>query len=200
MPPRHRSSVGGFQGWRRTRPTRGPRSNDLCTVSEHASVRSAGPSDGSFGSQSPNMVLGGFGLVVHERRTSRRPWAFIVEGASVACRDAHNQWGRLSGPTVAGRGRVSSANAALPDSSWTSVGKSPRTAEPVCQHLAGCPVTHRTVLRHPWPTWKIDQPDTQRQGCGRSRTERALYLLCLPTAPWSRRTERSRTTLREHLC
>jgi hypothetical protein len=38
------------------------------------------------------MVLEGFGLVVHGRRTSRRPWAFIVGLASVACRHPHNQW------------------------------------------------------------------------------------------------------------
>ena len=49
-------------------------------------------SDGSSGSQIPIAVLSGWGRMVHEHRTSRRPQAFVVGESSVPSTLCHGQW------------------------------------------------------------------------------------------------------------
>ena len=88
----HRNFAAECRGSPRRQPTGAPRSDDWCRESEHVAARCADPSGGSSGSQSPNVVLGGIGLVVHGRWTSRRPWAFVVGARTLPMPHPNEQW------------------------------------------------------------------------------------------------------------
>jgi hypothetical protein len=75
------------------RPIAAQRSSGLCMGWEHVDVRRVLPSVDSFGSQSPNVFLWRIGQIGHERRTSRRPWAFVGEDAERIRAETNDQWG-----------------------------------------------------------------------------------------------------------
>jgi hypothetical protein len=108
MHRRHRRSAAASRGSRHRQPKAERLPSGSYKESENGVDRSIDQNAGSGGSRSPKAVQEDSGQNVHGHRTSRRPWAFVVEDRRLAIRACTHQrlCARGAEPAIGDKGLV----------------------------------------------------------------------------------------------